>query len=155
MNLFQQAWRQLPLSPAERAALKLLWGIIWTALIAGASAGVQYLASNEQSVNWVLVWTLASGAFTTSILETLRKYFTAQGDIPPPTSSVPLPPITQPVPITPTMPNSALMTNIRPLGPSHTTTCTSSGTPSRGLLSSFTGTLTQRKVQEPPPQWIN
>lgn len=81
MNLFSRAWQNLPLSPGERAFLKLLKGWLFTAIGVGLIAGAQYLTNNQQVNVWALAW-ITGGAIGLSVLTALDKYFTAQGDLP-------------------------------------------------------------------------
>jgi len=80
INLFKQAAQNLPLTPAQRAFLKLLKGWMYTALLAALGAGAQYLAVGQ--VDWVRLAYIAGGAFVLSVLGAADKYFTAQGDTP-------------------------------------------------------------------------
>lgn len=82
MNIFKQAHKNLPLSPTERAFLKLFYGTVGTAALAGATAAIQYIGSNMHSVNWSIVLTVFIGAFGATLIETGRKYVTAHGDGP-------------------------------------------------------------------------
>jgi hypothetical protein len=80
-NIFQRAWQNLPLSPGERAFLKLLKSWLFTAIGVGLIAGAQYLTNNQQINVWALAW-ITGGAVGLSLLTALDKYFTAQGDLP-------------------------------------------------------------------------
>ena len=96
MNLFSRAARNLPLTPGERAFLKLLKGWIYTAVAAGIAVGVQYLYNN-QMIDWQKLGYLIGGAFMLSLLTALEKYFTAQGDPNLPQGQA-QPPLVQPPP---------------------------------------------------------
>jgi hypothetical protein len=80
-NIFQRAWNNLPLTPGERAFLKLLKGWLYTAIGVGLIAGAQYLTNNQVINWWSLAW-IAGGAFALSLLMALDKWFTSQGDLP-------------------------------------------------------------------------
>lgn len=79
MNLFQKANANLPLSPGQRAFLKLLQGFALTALISGLLAAAEYLAGNGV-IDWqrLLIVVLAQAAL--AVGHAVAKYFTAQGD---------------------------------------------------------------------------
>lgn len=79
-TLFSRAHSNLPLSPTERAILKLFYGAVGTAALTGVTAAVQYLASNSHNINWSVVLTVFLGAFGATLIETGRKYVTAHGD---------------------------------------------------------------------------
>ncbi len=81
MSIFQRAWQNLPLSPGERAFLKLLKGWLFTAIGVGLIAGAQYLTNNQQINVWALI-EVAGGAMALSVLMALDKWFSAQGDLP-------------------------------------------------------------------------
>ena len=81
MNLFQRASQKLPLTPGERAFIKLIQGWVLTALSAGIMAGAQYLLNNQQ-VNWQAMLYIVGGAVLLSVLSAVTKYYTAQGDVP-------------------------------------------------------------------------
>lgn len=78
MSLFRRAYLQFPLTPAERAFLKALKGLVLSALMAGATAVWPLLQS--EAINWrtVIVTGIISVAFT--LCMSLDKYWTAQGD---------------------------------------------------------------------------
>lgn len=81
MNIFSKAAAGVTLTPAERAALKLVIGIVITALFAGGDAIVQYLTSPHDTIDWNKVITVGVIAFVSSLAFALHKYITAHGDV--------------------------------------------------------------------------
>ena len=89
MNIFDRAARGVWLSPFERAALRLLEGIAVSALVAGLTAVVPYLAGS--SIDWTKVAQVFVATAISAMLLSLLKYAKAFGDQPlplPPFSSV-------------------------------------------------------------------
>ena len=80
-QLFQRARAHAALTPAERALLRLLEGLLCAALVAAAPIIAQALG--QQRVNWSDVGRAALAAVATAILLALTKYARAQGDMPP------------------------------------------------------------------------
>jgi hypothetical protein len=78
MNMFTRSRLNLPLSPAERSFLKLLQGIVASALVSGVVAVVPFL--EQQTVNWHTVATVGVSAVAVTLYTAIQKYFTAQGD---------------------------------------------------------------------------
>jgi hypothetical protein len=81
IHLLQRARARAALTPAERALLRLLEGLLCAALVAAAPIIAQALG--QQSVNWGDVGRAALAAVATAILLALAKYARAQGDTPP------------------------------------------------------------------------
>ncbi len=83
LTLTQRARARLALTPAERALLRLMEGLLCAGLVAAAPIVAQALG--QQSVNWGDVARAALAAAATAILLALTKYARAQGDPPLPT----------------------------------------------------------------------
>lgn len=81
-NVFQRAFHSLPLSPTERAFLKFVYAAIWSAVVTGGTAIVQYLMLPGHAVNPHIVLSVFFGAFFVTLGETFRKYVTAHFDGP-------------------------------------------------------------------------
>lgn len=79
-SLFTRARLQLPLTPPERAFLKLLQGSVVTVLTAAVVAALPYLEG--QTVNWQTVIRIGAGAGVATLVTVVSKYWTAQGDNP-------------------------------------------------------------------------
>ena len=80
MSLFQRAWQNANLNPAERAILRLIENCI----IAGLVSALPLLASllSAQQVNWSDVARIAGAAFATAFIAAFKKYVAAQADAP-------------------------------------------------------------------------
>jgi hypothetical protein len=115
-TLFARASRYASLTPAERAFLRLLEGLAYTALLGAANACVQYLGAHpgaSSPVDWQPVLRTCAAGAAVAVLMALAKYFKAHGDpalgvalaaagaqlapADPPTSSSPVPLETAPV----------------------------------------------------------
>lgn len=81
MNLFSQAAQGLNLTPGQRAALKIIKGLIVSAVGAGLAAVAQLLSAGGV-IDWQKVIVVGGVAFGTSLAFALDKYWTAQGDTP-------------------------------------------------------------------------
>lgn len=82
-QLIRRARAYQPLSPAERALLRLLEGFASVALIGAATAAAQYLAGPTGlggAVNWGVVAHVCAAGAAVSVLMALAKYFKAHGD---------------------------------------------------------------------------
>ena len=79
-SLFDRAHRQLNLSPAERAVLKLVEGFLVAGLVAALPVVAQLLA--QQSVDWAQSARIAGGVFVMAVLLAVLKYAKAHGDLP-------------------------------------------------------------------------
>lgn len=91
MNLFAQAAQNLPLSPAERALLRFVKGLIVTAIAAGMTAAAPFVfVGPNQTVDWHQVLTVGLSVFGVTLFNTIMKYFTAHAD-PQPQVAVNLP----------------------------------------------------------------
>ena len=82
MNIFQQAHKNLPLSPTERAFLRFVYMAVGSAALTGAVAAAQFVAANNHNINWTTVITVFVSTFGLTLIETGRKYVTAHGDGP-------------------------------------------------------------------------
>jgi hypothetical protein len=83
MGVFSDAAAGLPLSPAQRAFLRFVEGLLMTALVAALPVFSQLLAGqNLAQLNWAATAQSAAGAFGVALLLTLSKYFKAHGDLP-------------------------------------------------------------------------
>ena len=80
MSIFAKARKGLNLSPAERAALKLIEGFIIAGIVAALPVLSQLLG--QSSVNWASVGRIALGTFATAALMAAIKYLKAQRDTP-------------------------------------------------------------------------
>ncbi len=87
MSLFTRANAYAPLSPAQRALLKFLEGLLFTGVVAALPLVIA--AFTQTSVDWGIVARAALAAFITAILMTLLKYLRALGDPPLPTPPTP------------------------------------------------------------------
>src|SRR5258706_12177929 len=81
MNIFSKAAQNLPLTPAQRAFLKLLKGWFYTALGVGIIAGAQYIMGTSL-IDWQKLGYIVGTGVLLSILHALDKYWTSQGDTP-------------------------------------------------------------------------
>lgn len=82
-QLVRRACAYQPLSPAERALLRLLEGLGSVALIGAATAAAQYLAGPTGlggTVNWSVVAHVCTAGAAVAVLMALAKYFKAHGD---------------------------------------------------------------------------
>jgi hypothetical protein len=77
-QLLQRARRHEPLTPGERALLRLLEGLVCTALVAALPVAADALGS--AGVNWADVGRAALAAAAVAVLLALAKYARAQGD---------------------------------------------------------------------------
>ena len=83
MNLFARAQQNLNLSPGERASLKLVKGIVVTALLAAVTAIYPLISTGSlTAIDWKQVIAVASIAFTVQLITTLQKYLSAHLDPP-------------------------------------------------------------------------
>src|SRR5690348_8632006 len=83
MNLFDLLARSRngeDLAPLERAFLRILPGLVISALLAGITAAQPFL--NGQNINWQNVLHAFVVAFSTSLGYAIWHYFTAQADPP-------------------------------------------------------------------------
>ncbi|MEO7001903.1 MAG: hypothetical protein ABI068_08755 [Ktedonobacterales bacterium] len=80
VKLMQRARAYTTLTPGERALLRLIEGLLATALVAALPMLADALA--RQSVNWDNVGRAALAAGATAALLALSKYLKAQGDPP-------------------------------------------------------------------------
>lgn len=77
-GVFQRAAMYHPLSPVERALLRLVEGLVCTALVAALPLVADALAAG--AVNWGQVGRAALAAGAVAVLLALSKYARAQGD---------------------------------------------------------------------------
>jgi hypothetical protein len=87
VNLLARARRYEPLMPLERAALRLIEGLLYVALVGAATAGAQYLADPAGAglggfgaVDWATVARVCLAGGAVAVLLALAKYFKAHGD---------------------------------------------------------------------------
>lgn len=81
VTTIQRARARLPLTPGERALLKLGQGLALAALMAAlVTAG--HALEGSGPVDWRRIAFAAGVAALVAILNALAKYFTAQGDVP-------------------------------------------------------------------------
>ena len=97
LNLLVRARAGQDLAPIERAFLRVLPGIVISALLAGITAAQPFL--NSQNVNWTNVLHTFVVAFGTSLGYALWKYWTAQADSPQNPAPVAVPTLPAPVPV--------------------------------------------------------
>jgi preprotein translocase subunit SecG len=72
-----------PLTPAERAVLRLLETLAYVALIGAATAAAQYFAKPAGAggaINWATVGRVCAAGAALAVLMALAKYFKAHGD---------------------------------------------------------------------------
>lgn len=81
-SLFARASAGLNLTPGERALLKLVKGIVLTALAAAFTAACQLLGSNFGKVDAKTVAEVAGVTFGVAVCNALEKWASAQGDEP-------------------------------------------------------------------------
>lgn len=82
-QLVRRARAYQPLTPVERAILRLLEGLASVALIGAATAAAQYLAGPSGlggTVNWPIVAHVCAAGAAVAVLMALAKYFKAHGD---------------------------------------------------------------------------
>ncbi len=77
-QLLQRARRHEPLTPGERAFLRLIEGLACTALVAALPVVADALGST--GVNWADIGRAALAAAAVAVLLALAKYARAQGD---------------------------------------------------------------------------
>lgn len=82
MNIFQKAGAGLPLTPAQRAFLKLLQSFVLTAVVAGLLTAAQYLAG-DGPIDMQKLYIAVGGAAALAFAHAVTKYFTAQSDTQP------------------------------------------------------------------------
>jgi hypothetical protein len=83
-NLLARARRYERLTPLERAALRLIEGLIYVLLVGAATAGAQYLAgpagAGLGAIDWAAVARVCLAGGAVAVLLALAKYFKAHGD---------------------------------------------------------------------------
>src|SRR5258707_14855010 len=83
-NIWTRARRYEQLTPGERAALRLIQGLIYVALVGAATAGAQYLASPAGSglgvIDWATGVRVCIAGAAVGLLVALAKDFKAHGD---------------------------------------------------------------------------
>lgn len=80
-GMMNRARAKLPLTPGERALLKLAQGFLVTGLVAALlTAG--HALEGDGPVEWRRVLFASAVAALVAVLNALAKYFTAQGDAP-------------------------------------------------------------------------
>lgn len=77
--LLKKEWQALPLSPAERAALKVIWSVLLGALLLGFEAGFDYLTTQHGITNY---WPVVRDAVVIALFtmaHTVLTYIKANG----------------------------------------------------------------------------
>ncbi|HEV2238325.1 MAG TPA: hypothetical protein VGR57_16810 [Ktedonobacterales bacterium] len=87
LGVLARARRYAPLTPLERAALRLIEGLLYVALVGAATAGAQYLAGPAgaghgglDAIDWAGVARVCLAGGAVAVLLALAKYFKAHGD---------------------------------------------------------------------------
>ena len=94
-DLLQRAREYANLTPGERALLKVVEGLIFSAIIAGIVAALPAVSTQSlASINWMAVLTVFVSAGGKTLYDGVSKYFKAFGDPPPvqPAAPVAAPP---------------------------------------------------------------
>lgn len=79
MDIFYRAVHGMPLSPAERALLKLIDGFVLSGVLAALGAlAIVFSQDNAQVTMSTLPF--VAGAFAVGVLSALKKYLTARND---------------------------------------------------------------------------
>jgi hypothetical protein len=81
-NIFSDAAAGIPLTPAQRAALKLLQGFLLTALTSGIIAAGQYITTSG-TINYGQMAIVVGSQVGLSFVLALAKYLSAQSDTAP------------------------------------------------------------------------
>ena len=88
LSLLRRAHFYADLTPGERALLKIIEGLIVSAVIAGLVAAFPLLSTqNVASINWTSVLSVFVAAAGKTLYDGVSKYFKAFGD-----PSLPVPP---------------------------------------------------------------
>lgn len=85
-DTINRSFKQLNLTPGERAFVKLLEGWLFTAIGAGAAIGYQMLMSG--SVDYTKIAQAAGGAALLTLLLSVKKYLSSQTDLPLPEATI-------------------------------------------------------------------
>ena len=110
-SLFGQARAGLPLTPGERAYLKLVQGVAITGLIAAIQAAGPLL--NQQQPDLAAILHTALIAFGVSVVHAIWKLASAQGDV-----AATLGGLIAPPPVGASMPTPPLPPRLPPVAPS-------------------------------------
>ena len=90
LSLLQRAHFYENLTPGERALLKIIEGLLVSAVIAGLVAAFPLLSTqNVASINWTAVLSVFVAATGKTLYDGVSKYFKAFGDPPLPAQSEP------------------------------------------------------------------
>jgi hypothetical protein len=93
-QVFSRSWQGLNLSPGERAAMKLVGGVLFTGVGAGALVAIQLIATGNHDFQYIGI--AAGGAAAKTLWDTVGKYKSAQTDLPLPAPSLAGPPVEMP-----------------------------------------------------------
>lgn len=77
--LLKKEWQALPLSPAERAVLKVIWSVLLGAFLLGTEAGFDYLTTQRGITNY---WPVVRDAVVIALFtmaHTVLTYIKANG----------------------------------------------------------------------------
>ena len=81
--MFARAASYANLSPFERAVLRFLGGLFWSAFVAGLQAVMPLLSAGDvTAIPWASVLHTFIAAVTVALMLGISKYHTAQGDPP-------------------------------------------------------------------------
>lgn len=80
MSIFSRAYHNQPLSPGERAFLKLFKGWVFSGVGGGLAAGAQVLFNGNADYQHIAL--VAGGAALLSVINAFDKYWSAQVDAP-------------------------------------------------------------------------
>lgn len=81
IRLYQQGMQHLPLTPAERAALKLINGFLLAGAAGGVDAVAQYItSSNFSAIDWRTVLNIFLAVGGSGVLYAAQKWASARGD---------------------------------------------------------------------------
>src|SRR5712692_1175259 len=79
-QVFSRSWQGKNLSPGERAAMKLVGGVLFTAVGAGVLVAIQLLATGNHDFKYIGL--VVGGAAAKTLWDTVKKYNAAQSDLP-------------------------------------------------------------------------
>jgi hypothetical protein len=79
-HVFARSWKGLNLSPGERASMKFVEGVVFSAVGAGGAIAFQQLTSGSADYHQILP--AAGGAALLTVVLSVKKYLAAQTDVP-------------------------------------------------------------------------
>jgi hypothetical protein len=79
LDIFRRAHHKQPLTPKERAFLKLVQGLVVSIITSAVFAAGQLILS-KGDLSWQDLWRVAAVAITVAVFNTLIKFLTARGD---------------------------------------------------------------------------